>query len=142
MTPQGGVDGLRAARPVLPIDRDESRGRDRPAQDGHPEHAPLGEEADLHWEVGEEHQDVAEALVVGDDHEAAAGLEPLGMKDLDADARHGEQCPRPTPREAEEPVASRRNQRREDRRNPEEHGRDRDDRPHDRRADGPHGRGF
>src|SRR5437016_13785295 len=75
--PERRLDGRRTPGAVLAVDRDESGGRDRPAEDRHPEDAPLGEKADLHRKVREQHQDVAEALVVRDHDAAATCLDPV-----------------------------------------------------------------
>src|SRR5450755_2710262 len=79
-TLERSVERRRAARPISPIDGNESGRADRPAQHGHTEHAPLREKPHRKGNVREKDDDVGEALVVGDQDHAPGAREPFGVK--------------------------------------------------------------
>ena len=121
-----------AARPVAAVHGDESRRRDRPSEHGHAEDAALGEKSHLERQAGEEHDDVAEALVVGRDDGAA--LRRRAAPDAGRRPRRPEtkRTDRAQPRaKREEPVAARREERGYNGRNSEPHGEKADDGPDD-----------
>src|ERR1700674_3280392 len=134
--------GRGAAGRVAPVDRDESGRADRPTEHGHAEDGALGEEPDLHRRVREEHEDVGQALVVRDQHDALVGSEPLAPQDADGDARKRQDRPGPPSREAQEPVPPGREIGREDRRKIEEKRRRGDRNPDEKGASDPHRHGI
>src|ERR1700682_1996246 len=136
-----GFDGRGAADPVAPVDRDESGRADRPAEHGQAEDGALGEKADLHRRVREDHEDVGQALVVRDQHDALVGSEPLALEDADGHSRKRQDRPGPPPREAQEPAPPGRDIGREDRRKAEEKRRRADRNPDEKRARDPHRNG-
>jgi len=107
-------DGREAAGPVSPVDRHEARRADRPAEDRDAEDALLRQEAHRQGKPRQQHQDVAEALVVGDHDEAAAPGQPLRMQDPHGDPGAEEDRPRPSARETQEPLSARGDEGRDD----------------------------
>ena len=66
-----------------PVDRDEAAGPQRPAEEGDLEEAPLGHHPHLPGAGGEQHRDVVQALVIGEEDVAAARLEARIVAPLD-----------------------------------------------------------
>src|ERR1700688_4580056 len=104
----GGGKRLPRRRLVGALDRDESRGGQRPAEDRDAEKTLLGDhpEAPRH---GEEHRrDVEQALVIGQVDIARSGVELGAAPHLEAHPAGTQQSGRPEPRDPQRPAPARR----------------------------------
>ena len=69
-----------------------------PAEERKAAERVLGDDAQLERQRAEDHRDVVDALVIGDEHVGRARRQPLEALDLDAHAGRGQDQPRPPSR--------------------------------------------